>query len=199
MNINDPFNQKGPRGIFDFCLDFLEIIWVDHVLDLVCQHGLVDLSWELREDLWVTVVKLVAQWKSFHLVSLVFLFSFCENLCNRFLRIVSSQEFWAGVWDFFLVHLCFGHTFLVIVLQFLDCLNLAFCFLWANSIGRVINSSNVGNTGNLTQIFSVSGSHINSGSLITHETVDPAWKKCSAGGLLQRFLGIDNHWLVMEV
>ena len=35
MNINNPLNQKGPRGVFDFCLDFLEVIWIDHVLDLV--------------------------------------------------------------------------------------------------------------------------------------------------------------------
>jgi len=93
VDIDDPFNQKGPRGILNFCLDFLEIIWVYHLLHLVLEHGLVNITRELREYLWIAVVKLVTQWKSLHLLSFVFLFSLSENLSNRFLLSVSSDEF----------------------------------------------------------------------------------------------------------
>ena len=93
VNINDPLNQKGSGGILNFCLDFLQIIWVYHLLDLVFEHGLINITRELREHLWITVVKLVTQWKSLHLVSLVFLFSLSENLGNRFLLSVCSDEF----------------------------------------------------------------------------------------------------------
>jgi len=148
--------------------------------------------------LWITVVKLVTQWKSLHLLSLVFLFSLIENLGSRFLLNVSSDEFWAGIWDGFLVHLGFRYAFLFVILQFLDCLNLAFGFLWADGVSGIVNSGDVRDTRNLAEIFSVSRGWFDS-LLISHKRIDSAWKKSSASGWLQWFLGVNDDRLMMEV
>ena len=106
--VDDPFKQKGPLRIFNFCLHFLQIIRRTNFVDFfLLQQVLENSLAKLRKRLGVIVLKLVPFNHYLAVYCLQFSASFSESLLYNFsmvIRVISADFFLLLHLHFLIIH-----------------------------------------------------------------------------------------------